>query len=42
MRELGAAIGRAVSGGEVLELVGDIGAGENHIDEGNCAGFRDQ
>ena len=34
MRELGAAIGRAVSGGEVLELVGDIGAGKTTLTKG--------
>ena len=30
----GAAIGRAVSGGEVLELVGDIGAGKTTLTKG--------
>ncbi|QWQ32138.1 tRNA (adenosine(37)-N6)-threonylcarbamoyltransferase complex ATPase subunit type 1 TsaE [Candidatus Minimicrobia naudis] len=31
---MGAAIGRAVSGGEVLELVGDIGAGKTTLTKG--------
>ena len=34
MQRLGMAIGRAVSGGEVLELVGDIGAGKTTLTKG--------
>lgn len=34
MRQLGEAIGRSVSGGEVLELVGDIGAGKTTLTKG--------
>lgn len=34
MQRLGVAIGRAVSGGEVLELVGDIGAGKTTLTKG--------
>ncbi len=34
MKQLGEAIGRSVSGGEVLELVGDIGAGKTTLTKG--------
>lgn len=34
MQRLGVAIGQAVSGGEVLELVGDIGAGKTTLTKG--------
>ena len=34
MKQLGEAIGRLVSGGEVLELVGDIGAGKTTLTKG--------
>lgn len=34
MKRLGEAIGRSVSGGEVLELVGDIGAGKTTLTKG--------
>ena len=34
MRRLGEAIGQSVSGGEVLELVGDIGAGKTTLTKG--------
>ena len=34
MKQLGEAIGRSVSGGEVLELVGDIGAGKTMLTKG--------
>ena len=34
MEQLGEAIGRSVSGGEVLELVGDIGAGKTTLTKG--------
>ena len=34
MEQLGEAIGRLVSGGEVLELVGDIGAGKTTLTKG--------
>ena len=34
MKQLGEAIGRSVSGGEVLELVGDIGAGKPTLTKG--------
>ena len=34
MKQLGEAIGRSVSGGEVLELVGDIGAGKTTLAKG--------
>ena len=34
MEQLGEAIGRSVSGGEVLELVGDIGAGKTTLTRG--------
>lgn len=34
MQRLGLAIGQAVSGGEVLELVGDIGAGKTTLTKG--------
>ena len=34
MKQLGEVIGRLVSGGEVLELVGDIGAGKTTLTKG--------
>lgn len=34
MKQLGEAIGQSVSGGEVLELVGDIGAGKTTLTKG--------
>ena len=34
MKQMGEAIGRSVSGGEVLELVGDIGAGKTTLTKG--------
>ena len=34
MKQLGEAIGWSVSGGEVLELVGDIGAGKTTLTKG--------
>ena len=34
MKQLGEAIGRSVSGSEVLELVGDIGAGKTTLTKG--------
>ena len=34
MKQLGEVIGRSVSGGEVLELVGDIGAGKTTLTKG--------
>ena len=34
MQRLGVAIGQSVSGGEVLELVGDIGAGKTTLTKG--------
>lgn len=34
MKQLGEAIGRSVSGGEVLELVGDIGTGKTTLTKG--------
>ena len=34
MKQLGEAIGRSVSGGEVLELVGDSGAGKTTLTKG--------
>ena len=34
MKQLGEAIGRSLSGGEVLELVGDIGAGKTTLTKG--------
>ena len=34
MKRLGEVIGRSVSGGEVLELVGDIGAGKTTLTKG--------
>lgn len=34
MKRLGEAIGQSVSGGEVLELVGDIGAGKTTLTKG--------
>ena len=34
MKQLGEAIGRSVSGGEVLELIGDIGAGKTTLTKG--------
>ena len=34
MQRLGVSIGQAVSGGEVLELVGDIGAGKTTLTKG--------
>lgn len=40
MRELGAAIGRALKGGEVLELIGDVGAGKTTFVKGLAAGLR--
>ena len=36
MKQLGEAIGRSVSGGEVLELVGDIGAGKTTLTKGSA------
>lgn len=39
MRELGVAIGRALKGGEVLELIGDVGAGKTTFVKGLAAGL---
>lgn len=39
MKELGARIGRALSGGEILELIGDVGAGKTTLTKGIAAGL---
>ena len=39
MKQLGRQIGRAVSGGEVVELVGDIGAGKTTLTKGIAEGL---
>lgn len=39
MREFGERIGRAVHGGEVIELVGDVGAGKTTFVRGLAAGM---
>ena len=39
MKALGAHIGRVLSGGEVLELVGDVGAGKTTLTKGIAEGL---
>ena len=39
MRKLGQTIGRQLHGGEVIELVGDIGAGKTTLTKGIAAGL---
>ncbi|MDO4781114.1 MAG: tRNA (adenosine(37)-N6)-threonylcarbamoyltransferase complex ATPase subunit type 1 TsaE [Candidatus Saccharibacteria bacterium] len=39
MRQLGQALGRATRGGEVLELLGDVGAGKTTLTKGLAAGL---
>lgn len=39
MREFGAAIGRLLKGGEVIELVGDVGAGKTTFVKGLARGL---
>lgn len=39
MRELGETIGAACSGGESIELVGDVGAGKTTLTKGIAAGL---
>lgn len=39
MRELGRDIGRQLKGGEVIELIGDVGAGKTTLTKGIAAGL---
>lgn len=39
MKQFGEAIGHAVQGGEILELVGDVGAGKTTLTKGIAAGM---
>lgn len=39
MREFGERLGRLVSGGEVIELVGDVGAGKTELVRGVARGM---
>lgn len=40
MRELGAQIGAALKGGEIFELIGDVGAGKTTFLKGLAAGLK--
>ncbi len=39
MKQFGEAIGRAVQGGEILELIGDVGAGKTTLTKGIAIGM---
>lgn len=40
MRALGARVGRLLRGGEIIELVGDVGAGKTTLTKGIATGMR--
>lgn len=40
MKQLGATIGRLLKGGEIIELVGDVGAGKTTLTKGIADGMR--